>query len=82
MAGIEEILVHFVESELLNKDTRIVLTPDFPLLEGGVIDSVSLQRLVAFIEDEFDISVSDEYMEPASFSSIGSITKLVSTLRE
>lgn len=82
MTGVEGSIEKFIKDELLQKDSSIHLTPEFPLLEGGVIDSVSLQRLVGFVEDEFDIIITDQFMEPASFSSISAISNLVNKIQE
>ena len=38
------------------------------LLESGIMDSLGILDLVAFIESEFNITVSDEDLSPENFS--------------
>jgi acyl carrier protein len=53
------------------------LTPDFPLLENRVIDSLGLFRIVAFLEDSYGISIPDEQVVPANFQTLTTIAGLV-----
>jgi len=46
------------------------LEDDFDLLTGGVVDSLGLLKVVAWLEDEFDIAVDDSELEPESFRTI------------
>jgi len=50
---------------------------DYDLLEGGVIDSLGLLTLISWVEDHFGISVEDEDLSPAKFSSVDSIRTYV-----
>ena len=42
-------------------------------LEGGIIDSTGILELVAFLEEEFSISVDDEDMIPENLDSINNV---------
>ena len=53
------------------------LTPDFPLLENRVIDSLGLFRIVGFLEDTYGVSIPDEKVVPANFQSLTTIAALV-----
>ncbi len=53
------------------------LTPDFPLLENRVIDSLGLFRIVGFIEDSYGVSIPDEKVVPANFQTLTTIAGLV-----
>lgn len=48
-----------------------------PLLGNGVLDSLGVLEVVAFVETEFGIQVADEELVPESFQSIASITRFV-----
>ena len=48
------------------------------LLESGVLDSMGVLELVHFIEQEFNVQVSDEELVPENFQSID---RLVSFLQ-
>jgi len=51
----EEQLRRFIVDELLSGDAD--LTPDDSILADGVLDSVGVMRLVAFIDEQFDYQV-------------------------
>jgi len=43
------------------------------LIDQGVIDSMSLLRLVSFLEERFQIRVQDEDLLPANFRSLAAV---------
>ena len=51
--------------------------PDFPIIETGLVDSLGLFKVVAFIEDRFKVQVAPEDIMFENFSSINAITRLV-----
>ncbi len=53
------------------------LAADTPLLEKGIIDSTGVLELVAFIEDNFNITVADEELVQDNFSSVNAIEKFL-----
>lgn len=65
------ILEHFPSSR------RGRLDDTDPLLESGVIDSLGVLDLVAFIESEFTITVDDEELLPENFQDIARIAAYV-----
>ena len=48
-----------------------------PLLERGILDSLGILDLVAFIEETFSIKVSDEDLVPENFQTIDQIAAFV-----
>ncbi len=73
----EAILRDFVLTELHWDEGRGVLTPDYPLIENHVVDSMGLLMLVSFVEERFGISLADEELVPEHFGTINSIARLV-----
>jgi acyl carrier protein len=53
------------------------LNPKDDLLESGIIDSLGILDLVAFVEKEFGIAVSDEDLLPENFNSVEHLTAFV-----
>lgn len=53
------------------------LTDDFPLLENGVIDSLGLFRVVAFLESEYGVKIPDDRLVPDNFATLARIASLV-----
>jgi acyl carrier protein len=58
------------------------LDEDFDLLTGGVVDSLGLLKVVAWLEDEFDIAVDDSELGPESFRTVAAIKAYVDQARE
>jgi acyl carrier protein len=58
------------------------LDDDFDLLTGGVVDSLGLLKVVAWLEDEFDIAVDDSELGPDSFRTVAAIKAYVDQARE
>nr|MDT0659144.1 acyl carrier protein [Micromonospora sp. DSM 115978] len=61
-------------------------TPDIPaeqlpdeldLLSVGVVDSLGLLRLIAWVGDRYGIPVEDQNISPAQFSSVAAIAAFV-----
>jgi acyl carrier protein len=61
---------------------RSELTDDLPLIEAHVIDSMTLLRLVAWLESEYGIAIGDADVVPSNFGSIERISRLVATRLE
>ena len=52
------------------------LTDDTPLW-GGLLDSVALMELVAFLEERYRVEISDEELTSAELGTVASIARLV-----
>jgi acyl carrier protein len=50
---------------------------DDPLLRTGILDSLGILEVVAFLEGEFEIVVADEELVPESFETIATIARFV-----
>jgi acyl carrier protein len=76
---IERALLGFVVRELLDGSDE-----DFdaqtPILELGIIDSLSIVSLLAFLDERCGVSVPSEQVRPESFKDVASIALLASTL--
>lgn len=66
----------FILSELLFEDKDAVLSDDTSLLDG-IIDSLSLMQLVAFLEEEFGVDVDDAEITADHFKTVADIVRLV-----
>jgi acyl carrier protein len=53
------------------------LDPDESLLTNGILDSLGVLDVVAFLETEFKITVTDEDLLPENFESLGRLTAFV-----
>jgi acyl carrier protein len=50
------------------------------LLESGVIDSLGVLELVAFLQQEFGIAISDDDLTPENFKSIECMAQFVESM--
>jgi len=57
--------------------SRDKLGIDTPLFEKGIIDSTGVLELVAFIEENFKVSITDEELVQDNFSSLTAIEKFL-----
>lgn len=75
----KEVIRRFVGLELLNDGGGGVanLRDSDSLIESGVIDSLGIMKLLAFLEDTFDIQISDDALVPENFETIEAISLMV-----
>ena len=50
---------------------------DTPLFEKGIIDSTGVLELVAFIEENFSVKVTDDELVQSNFSNISAIDRFI-----
>lgn len=67
----------FVLAEFLPDVPADGLDVDDDLLAAGVIDSLGLLKVIAWLEDKFAVAVEDVDLEPASFRSVAAIDEFV-----
>lgn len=78
-ADVTEKIQHYFATVVLDgKDAG--LTPETPLLEWGVLNSLEMIRLVTYIRQEFGLTVPSDQVTAENFQSIQSIAGLVSNL--
>lgn len=75
---IERQLIEYLQQTLARGQT---VAPDTPLLASGMLDSMALTHVVAFIERSFGVSVPDDALVAANFRTPALVAKLVSGLR-
>jgi len=54
-----------------------VIADDESLLQNGAVDSMSMYRMIAFLEDTFSLLIADDEMVPENFESINRIESFV-----
>jgi acyl carrier protein len=81
MTSIEQAIADFIAAQILHDSSSITLGRDQALLEEGILDSLGLQQLVAFLESEYSLDITDDYLMPEHFESIAAIASLVEEIR-
>lgn len=67
-------------SERILQDSNVVIEPDTPLLEWGVLNSVSTVQLIGFIRERFQVDVPPEEVVGRNFRDLRSISQLLAQL--
>ena len=80
MSALADNIIQYIRSAApqagagLNEQTK--------LIEGGLLDSLGLIGLVAFLEKTENIVIRDEDVLPSNFESVGTITRLVERIKQ
>jgi acyl carrier protein len=74
-----DVLKKYIEERILDSP-GVVLELDTPLLEWGVLNSLSTTRLVGFVREHFGIDVPTEEMVGENFKDLRSIGRLLHRL--
>ncbi|WP_163270759.1 acyl carrier protein [Chelativorans alearense] len=68
----------FIVENFLFGDTSFALEEDASLIENDIIDSTGVLELVAFIEEQFGLTMADADIVPANLDSLDRIVAFVS----
>jgi acyl carrier protein len=69
---VRQFIVENMKSEL-----AVNLTADYRLIDNGVLDSMAMFEVIAFIEESYGIQIEDEDLEADNFETTRSIADLV-----
>lgn len=67
----------YISGELISRSEFLPLWNDTPLLESGILDSLSMLKLVLFLEEHFGIAVGDLDFIPENFNTIDAICAFI-----
>lgn len=71
----------FIIQELMHGENGAALADEESLLERGIVDSLGLLQILAFLEQEYHLTVQDGDIIPENFESVNAITGFVETRR-
>lgn len=69
----ESVINDYISREIVQDPTVLPLSNDTSLLTGGILDSLSLLRLVVFLQERFQITVDETDLLPENFDSVDAI---------
>jgi acyl carrier protein len=72
-------LRNYVTEQIL-QDSSVMIEPDTPLLEWGILNSISTVQLIGFIREQFRVEVPPEDVIGSNFKDLRSITQLVAQI--
>jgi|JI10StandDraft_1071094.scaffolds.fasta_scaffold3343991_1 acyl carrier protein len=68
---------HFLLNNLTRPPAADELTANFPLLTSGLLDSLTLFKLLLYLEEKFQVSVQPEEIVAEHFATPAAIEQLV-----
>ena len=69
----ETVINDYISRELVQDPALVPLADEAPLLDSGILDSLTLLRLVVFLEERFGITMGDADLLPENFASVNTI---------
>ena len=69
----ESVINDYISREIVQDAAVLPLANDTSLLKGGILDSLSLLRLVVFLQDRFQLTVDETDLLPENFDSVSTI---------
>ncbi len=74
---VKETVRQYIIDNFLFGDVSPLESDSMSLLDGGIIDSVGVMELVAFLEQDFDLSIADEDLIPENLDSVDNLTAFI-----
>jgi len=75
--AIENQIKDYIAKNLLFSDNGFPYPDEASFLDEGIVDSVGVMELVAFVEEEFGIKVDDLEVTPDNFDSVSKLASYV-----
>jgi len=82
MEEIENAVRDYILGEFLSGEDPSELTPQTPLISGGILDSISTLKLVVFLEERFGVTVEAHEAGIDHLDSIGRIVQMVNRKKQ
>jgi len=76
--NVQEVLTDYISREVA-KTGQPMSTLDQPLLDSGVIDSMSMWPLIVFVESRFGIQIEDTELMQENFRTLRALIKFIET---
>jgi acyl carrier protein len=77
MEPIPQAVREFILREFLPGEDPSELTDQTPLITGGILDSISTLKLVAFLEEHFNVTVEAHEAGVENLDSLSQIAQLI-----
>ncbi len=79
MTSITPEIRDYIARNFLFSDKGFQYSDDASFLEEGIIDSLGIIELVAFVEKKFGISVADHELLPSNFDSVSKLSSFITS---
>ena len=81
MNDVAQSLREFIKENFLFGE-EATFSDDDSFLEQGIIDSTGVLELVAFLEEQYEITIADEELVPDNLDSISNLLRFIASKRE
>ena len=72
----ENKIIQYITTQLIHEENTEI-TPDEDLITSGILDSLSTMKLVAFIEESFEVKVGPEELIIENFLDVNSMAAFI-----
>lgn len=79
--NMQKIIIDYIQNDLLSGQGDLQLTADEDLLTTGLIDSLGIMKLLAFLEETFNVKVPAEDMTIENFMTVDLMTNYLKSLQ-
>jgi len=73
----EQIIINYIKNEFHGGRPDLEILPEDDLLASGLVESMSMMRLIQFIEQEFEIKVAPQDMTIENFINVEAMVDYV-----
>jgi acyl carrier protein len=77
MKHIEKMIRIYIAENLLFSDNGYPYADDASFLEEGIVDSMGIMEVVAFVEETFGLAVEDQELVPDNFDSVSKLAAYI-----
>ncbi len=74
---VKESVRQYIIENFLFGDESPLESDSMSLLDGGIIDSVGVMELVAFLEQDFGLTIADEDLVPENLDSVDNLSGFI-----
>jgi len=74
---IRSMLKQYITKEIMHELDSSKLADDAPLIEGGIIDSMNLIALVAYIKESFGVEIGENDLDIENFQSVNALAAFI-----
>jgi acyl carrier protein len=74
---VKEAVRQYIIENFLFGDEAPLESNSMSLLDGGIIDSVGVMELVAFLEQDFELTIADDDLIPENLDSVDNLTAYI-----
>ena len=74
---VKDLIREFIHNEVLDPQNGSKLEDSSELIEAGILDSLGMMKLLAFIEESFSVTLDENALVPENFETVETLSSLV-----